>query len=83
MYLLCLEIVLTEEGLTKKGKITGKVKGPEKISYNCNDAMLCASCKFCLVSLDNSVDDKLRRFSTSFVENSRENGRFNFEYGMM
>ena len=54
MYLLCLEIVLTEEGLTKKGKITGKVKGPEKISYNCNDAMLCASCKFCLVCSDNS-----------------------------
>ena len=30
MYLLCLEIVLTEEGLTEKEKITGKVKGTRK-----------------------------------------------------
>ena len=43
-----------EEGLTKMGKITGKVKEPEKISCICNDAMLCASCNFCLVCSDNS-----------------------------
>ena len=43
-----------EEGLTKKGNITGKVKGSENIAYISNDAMLCASCNFCLVCSDNS-----------------------------
>ena len=51
MYLLCLK---WKKASQKREKLQERWKGPEKISYICNDAMLCASCNFCLVCSDNS-----------------------------